>query len=263
MVLGLIVFLNITTISGGYISVPRYLTSGIAVLSVLAPQIIQPDNSLPQQHRYRYLAGIIFIAILVTGVVSVLLYFFVAKPEGWGLTYLTAGVMAPILLCLLIFWVCFRKEKNLLYLTILLISITMLTLPPAVTRVYMRVINQPDPYSRFTPLITFKKEVSCTTGNVLISGSINQDQNQLSRDVRSSQWMYNLFFRCHMTIDQFHFSENREGILSRLSDETFHYVFINSSDYDFLIDRMDNQILNGYEISPSTNHQYYLLRNDP
>jgi hypothetical protein len=264
-ILGIIPFLDLTIANGGWQIVPRYLTPVVAILSILAPQIIQLENSLPTQRRNIYLAFTIVGSLLISGVVTGVLYIFIAQRAGWGFEYFAVGVLSPIVLCFLIFWLCFKKRNNILSIAIIVICIGILTLPIAAHRVYKVLSNQPQPYSRFLPFTEFKSVATCNTGNILISGTIYQNHKVLSRNKSSSRWMYDLFFYCHMTHNQFDYSEIHEDIFSHLLNKKYQYVFLDDTDYHYLVSQksQSQEIFDRYRVEVDESQRYYLLIINP
>jgi hypothetical protein len=259
-VLGIIPFLNLTNVNGGWRIVPHYLTPAIAILSILAPQVIQFDDSLSTRLKNSHGTIVIAASLLASGIVTSILATLIAGQAGWEFYYVVAGVLSPIALCILIFLLCFKKS-NILNVIAIVACIGALTLPKATYNVFTTVATKPQPYSRFLPFIEFREAVTCTTDNVLISGTIYRKEGLLSRDAVSSWWMFNLFFRCHMTGRQFSYSLSHEDLSKDLASKSYRYIFLHDSDYQYLIDQKDrsHNIMDRYIIKADKSQQYYLL----
>ena len=264
-VLGIIPFLDLTCVNGGWPIVIRYLTPAVAILSILAPQIIQIENPFAAPRKNIYLLFIIAGSLIISAIIVGVLYLFVARRAGWGFTYFIVGVLSPIVVCILLFWLCFKRRNNIFSLVIIVTCIGALTAPMAAKNVLEIVSSRTKQDSRFLPFAEFKNGVVCSTGKILISGTIYQNYNILSRGVSSSQWMYDLYFRCHISGDQFDYGQTQEEIFKDLLLNSYDYVFLDDSDYHYLLNQKNQsqEIFNRYLVEVDSNHQFYLLSIQP
>jgi hypothetical protein len=117
--------------------------------------------------------------------------------------------------------------------------------------------------TRFVPFAEFTEEVACGNGKIFISGTIYRQHKMLSRDVHSSRWMYNLFFRCHSNREQFAYSRTQREMYRMLLSEKFQYAFLDASDYLYLLAKdQDKNIMQNYSLISDGHERFYLLVDD-
>jgi hypothetical protein len=249
LVLGIIIFLDLTLINGGWQLIPRYLTPAYAILSITAAQILQLDYPHPEQGKIKYLPYIIIGSLLISGTITIPLSHLIAKHAGWGFDFFAIGILSPIIFCLLLFQLCFRRKNSIFSLILMATCIGALILPRATYNMFLVLSGQTKQESRFLPFIEFKDVVTCEPDKrIFISGTFLQNDRMLSRDSSSSQWMYDLYFRCHTPEKHFYYGNSQEEIYNNLLMNTYDYVFLHGSDYYYIEDQVTQgqEILNRY-----------------
>lgn len=267
IVLGIILFLNLTNINGGFNFVHRYLTPAFAIVSIMAAQVLQIEHTPLSHQKNNHLLPIVGGALLLSGIITSLISHSVAKSAGWRFEYFVEGVLSPVVFCILVYWMIFWRKYSVFSLLIIATCIGTLTLPIAIKNVYSKVrSDQTIKDKRFLPFAEFKNEITCDSENrILISGTIFQEHAFLGRDISSSQYMYDLFFGCHTPIEQFYYEKSQETIYQYLFANIYNYVFLDDTDYDFISNQSNQvfEILNRYSIIPSKDREYYLLKINP
>jgi hypothetical protein len=261
MAMGIVAFLNLTLINGELDTVyPRYLTPAIAVLAILSPQILSLgiDNFTlnKKTNFYAILGGLI---LGLTG--TFLLYFFVGKKLHWTFEHLMYGVLIPLVSCILLVWIVFNRKINFYYLFILAALIGTITIPNAVHNLYQLTSNDSQQESRFLPFQPFSQMINCDADKILVSGSIHLRKDLFARDVFSAKWMYNLYFRCHKTNDDFTYENDQDKLYKDLLMNEYDYVFLDKKDIDFLLNQASKSqdIFSKYTLLRDTSGIYYLL----
>lgn len=259
MALCLIAFLELMFVYYEFLTV-RYLTPAGAVLSILAPQVLAiEDQSFSPRQAVRYLAFGLG-SVLLSGLIVLAFFFFLVRPLGWAFDAFSVAIISPLALCVLLFWLSFRKKDDVFSLVIVVACIGAMTLPSATRQVYEVLTGQMQEKTRFIPFAEFTDEVACGKGKIFISGTIYRQHKMLSRDVASSQWMYNLFFHCHSNLEQFAYSKTQRAMHRMLSSEKYQYVFLDASDYLYLLAMdQDKNTIQNYSLISDGHERFYLL----
>lgn len=259
LALSLIVFLSLTLIGGAWDVIIRYPMPLLGVIAILAPQAIRPYMA-GLVSKARFHLDLLVIACLVAAEgVALLLNAFVAEPTGWTFRDFLEAVTIPIAICLLLGWLAFRGKKNSLSAAAVVFSIGLITVPIGIQNVRAVLSSKlyEDSRRRFAPFELFRDQVTCTSGRVLVSGSIMDQERVLSRDRQSSQWMFNLYFGCTMMEDAFTYSSSPPEVLG----DRYQYAFLHERDMKRLLaDPVTaGQLAERYAIVGHPEQRLYLL----
>lgn len=257
LILLIICFLNVSTINGGWQIVPRYATPAIALLALIAPQIIAYEDAVPSPTDRRQIY-LLWISIPLAAIAAALMYRLIAKPAGLNYEYFFSGVVAPTIICLILGATLLKRSQHFLPKMILAILIYLLTLPTIFDGVLFIASKKSERLNRFAPFLEFKESIQCGNGRILISGTIYQQYKMLSRDASSSLWMFDLFFRCHSNASQFDYANNKFDLEKLLSENSYQYVFFEKKDID-TVEYVLSKNNKNYELKKDNNRVFYLL----
>lgn len=266
LAIGVIIFLDLSQIHGNLDTIyPRYLTPVVAFLSILSPQILSCDTSEVSRRGKIWNTLKPAGSLILGAVVTFILYFFVERYIHWTFEYLLSVILIPLASCLLLLAGVFFRSKNSLYQLVMAFLIGIAVIPGAVHNLYKVPSNNIQVGSRFSPLESFKGSIDCGVDNILFSRSIHSRNDLFARDLSSSVSMYNLYYGCHKTENDLSFEEQQANLYNDLSMNSYNYVFLDSSDIDFLLKQPDKSkdIFSRYHISSDKKNNYYLLSLNP